>query len=138
MLNEFATASSQIGRRAIVIDAGVSGLSAGNALADYFEEVIVLERDELPYGATPRPGAPQGKQAHGLLGGAMKAIEEPFPGFARDLVQAGAVPVNHGFEIFAGISWHGSFSRAGVELAHLLAEPATDRTDHAPACGAAR
>ena len=91
MLNEFATASSHIGRRAIVIGAGVSGLSAANALADHFEEVIVLERDELPYGATPRPGAPQGKQAHGLLGGAMKALEELFPGFARDLVQAGAV-----------------------------------------------
>ena len=29
----------------------------------------------------------------------MKALEELFPGFARDLVQAGAVPVNHGFEI---------------------------------------
>src|SRR5260370_30410380 len=99
MLNEFATASSHIGRRAIVIGAGVSGLSAANALANHFEEVIVLERDELPYGATPRPGAPQGKQAHGLLGGAMKALEELLPGFARDLVQAGAVPVNHGFEI---------------------------------------
>ena len=50
MLNKFATASSHIGRRAIVIGAGVSGLSAANALADHFEEVIVLERDELPYG----------------------------------------------------------------------------------------
>jgi glycine/D-amino acid oxidase-like deaminating enzyme len=68
MLNEFATASSHIGRRAIVIGAGVSGLSAANALADHFEEVIVLERDELPYGATPRPGAPQGRQALGYSG----------------------------------------------------------------------
>jgi hypothetical protein len=29
----------------------------------------------------------------------VKALEELFPGFARDLVQAGAVPVNHGFEL---------------------------------------
>jgi glycine/D-amino acid oxidase-like deaminating enzyme len=69
MLNGFATVRSPLGKRAIVIGAGVSGLSAARALADYFEEVIALERDELPSGATPRPGAPQGKQAHGLLGG---------------------------------------------------------------------
>jgi 2-polyprenyl-6-methoxyphenol hydroxylase-like FAD-dependent oxidoreductase len=99
VLNGFATTSSHIGKRAIVIGAGVSGLSAAQALADHFEEVIVLERDELPSGATPRPGAPQGKQAHGLLGGAIRALEELFPGFARDLVQAGAVPVNPGFEL---------------------------------------
>ena len=90
--------NSRIGKRAIVIGAGVSGLTAAQALADHFKDVIVLERDQLPSGAIPRPGAPQGKQAHGLLGGSIKALEDLFPGFARDLVQAGAVPVNPGFE----------------------------------------
>ena len=101
MVNGFNTKRSRIGKRAIVIGAGVSGLTAAQALADHFEQVIVLERDELPSGASPRPGAPQGKQAHGLLGGAIKALEELFPGFARDLVQAGAVPVNPGSEVLA-------------------------------------
>jgi 2-polyprenyl-6-methoxyphenol hydroxylase-like FAD-dependent oxidoreductase len=101
MLNGFNTKSSRIGKRAIVIGAGVSGLTAAQALADHFEQVIVLERDTLPSGASPRPGVPQGKQAHGLLGGAIKALEELFPGFARDLVQAGAVPVNPGSEVLA-------------------------------------
>jgi 2-polyprenyl-6-methoxyphenol hydroxylase-like FAD-dependent oxidoreductase len=99
MLNGVAITSSQICKRAVVIGAGVSGLSAAGALADHFEEVIVLERDELPSGATPRPGAPQGRQAHGLLGGAIKALEELFTGYTQDLVQAGAVPVNPGFEL---------------------------------------
>ena len=58
---------SHIGKRAIVIGAGVSGLTAAQALADHFKEVVVLERDQLPSGAIPRPGVPQGKQAHGLL-----------------------------------------------------------------------
>ena len=129
MLNEFATASSHIGRRAIVIGAGVSGLSAANALADHFEEVIVLERDELPYGATPRPGAPQGKQAHGLLGGAMKALEELFPGFARDLVQAGAVPVNHGFEILLEFPGMDPFPRREWSwLTYSLSRPLIELT----------
>jgi 2-polyprenyl-6-methoxyphenol hydroxylase-like FAD-dependent oxidoreductase len=99
MINGLATTSSHLGKRAIVIGAGISGLSAARALADHFEEVIVLERDELPSGATPRPGVPQGKQAHGLLGGAMKALEELFPGFGRDLVRAGAVTINYGYEL---------------------------------------
>ena len=87
-----------VGKRAVVIGAGVSGLSAAQALANHFEDVIVLDRDEMPSGSTTRPGTPQARQAHGLLGGAIKALEELFPGFARDLVQAGAVPVNPGFE----------------------------------------
>jgi 2-polyprenyl-6-methoxyphenol hydroxylase-like FAD-dependent oxidoreductase len=91
--------STHVGKRAVVIGAGVSGLSAAQTLAGHFEEVIVLERDELTSGAAPRPGTPQAKQAHGLLGGAIKALEELFPEFARDLVGAGAVPVNPGFEL---------------------------------------
>src|SRR5215469_17572260 len=99
MHNGYYVTSSHVGKRAVVIGAGVSGLSAAQALADHFEEVIVLERDELPSDTAPRPGTPQARQAHGLLGGAIKALEELFPGFGRDLIQAGAVPVNPGFEL---------------------------------------
>jgi flavin-dependent dehydrogenase len=98
MPNESSDVRSYIGKRAIVIGAGVSGLAAARAVADHFEEVVVLERDELPSGATTRPGVPQGTQAHGLLGGAIKGLRELFPGFEQDLVEAGAVPMNIGFE----------------------------------------
>jgi len=99
MHNEYHSRSSHVGKRAIVIGAGVSGLSAAQALADHFEEVLVLERDELQSGSTPRPGAPQGKQLHGLLAGGIKALEELFPDFAQDLANAGAVRINPGFEV---------------------------------------
>ncbi len=46
--------SSLIGRQAIVIGAGMAGLPAARALADYFEQVVVLERDPLPPGASHR------------------------------------------------------------------------------------
>jgi 2-polyprenyl-6-methoxyphenol hydroxylase-like FAD-dependent oxidoreductase len=109
MRTEASKKSFHVGRQAIVIGGGISGLAAASALADHFEEVVVLERDEFPAGATPRPGVPQGKQAHGLLGGAIKALEELFPNFARDLVQAGALQVNPGDEVLLEIPGMGHF-----------------------------
>src|ERR1700733_9112491 len=53
---EIDTVSILIGRRAVVIGAGMSGLAATRALADHFEEVIVIERDSLPTDSTPRTG----------------------------------------------------------------------------------
>jgi glycine/D-amino acid oxidase-like deaminating enzyme len=61
--------SSRIGRRAIVIGAGIGGLVAARALADYFEHVLVLERDRLPRHASHRSGTPQSRHAHALLCG---------------------------------------------------------------------
>jgi len=111
MVNESSDVQSYVGKRAIVIGAGVSGLAAARAVADHFEEVVVLERDELPSGATTRPGVPQGTQAHGLLGGAVKGLRELFPGFEQDLVKAGAVQVNHGSELLMEFSGLDPFPR---------------------------
>jgi len=51
-------ASTLIGRQAVVVGGGMGGLPAARALADYFEHVIVLERDALPADASPRIGTP--------------------------------------------------------------------------------
>jgi 2-polyprenyl-6-methoxyphenol hydroxylase-like FAD-dependent oxidoreductase len=91
--------SIPLGKRAVVIGAGISGLAAARALADHFEQVIVLERDSLPTDVTPRPGVPQSWQLHTLLGGGQRALGELFPGFERDLVVAGAVPLRAGLDL---------------------------------------
>ena len=52
---------SLIGKQAIVIGAGMGGLVAAGALATYFEDVVVLERDALPSSAAPRIGTPQAR-----------------------------------------------------------------------------
>ncbi|MGF6787008.1 FAD-dependent oxidoreductase [Paraburkholderia sp. 35.1] len=88
------------GERAVVIGAGMGGLPAAQALADYFREVVVLERDALPSDSTPRPGVPQGKHPHGLLAGGFKALCDLFPGFSSTLVQAGAHSVDSGLEVY--------------------------------------
>ena len=92
MKREAILKNSFLGRRAVVVGAGLGGLSAARVLADYFDEVIILDRDELPDDAAPRPGVPQGKHPHRLLGGGLKALENLFPGFGNELMRAGAEP----------------------------------------------
>jgi flavin-dependent dehydrogenase len=99
MRRETASKSDYFGERAVVVGGGLAGLSAARALSDWFRQVVILDRDELPDSATPRPGVPQGKHPHGLLGGGLKALEQLFPGFGNELRQAGAVPIDRGFDM---------------------------------------
>src|ERR1700754_3534512 len=59
-----AMGDRKIGQRVVVIGAGMAGLAAAGAVADYFEQVIVLERDRLPDRSVPRPGTPQSRHLH--------------------------------------------------------------------------
>ena len=85
--------SKVVGRQALVIGAGMSGLAAAGALANHFEQVIVLERDRLGDQPSPRPGTPQCRQVHGLLSGGLEALCRILPDIDRDLATAGAVPI---------------------------------------------
>ena len=58
---------AHLGRHAIVIGASIGGLLAGRALADYYDEVTLIDRDALPLGYEPRKGVPQGRHTHGIL-----------------------------------------------------------------------
>jgi len=98
MEREATFKTSILGQRAVVVGAGLGGLSAARVLADYFDEVIILDRDELPDDVAPRPGVPQGKHPHALLGGGLKALENLFPGFGHELMRAGAEPMKPGFD----------------------------------------
>lgn len=83
----------EISKRAIVIGAGMGGLAAAGALANHFEQVTILERDRLPDQALPRLGAAQSRHLHVLLPGGLRALNDLFPNFERDLTNAGAVPL---------------------------------------------
>jgi 2-polyprenyl-6-methoxyphenol hydroxylase-like FAD-dependent oxidoreductase len=88
-----------IGRQALVVGAGMGGLTAARVLADHFEHVLVLERDALPERAEDRPGVPQGRHVHALLAGGQQALCDLFTGFERDLVRMGAVPIRAGLDV---------------------------------------
>jgi len=92
-------ASNLIGGQAVVIGAGMAGLPAAGVLADFFEHVLVVERDILPFDASHRTGTPQARHTHALLAGGHRALGELFPGFERDLTEAGAVPLSVGLDL---------------------------------------
>jgi len=87
-----------VGKRAIVVGAGIAGLAAARSLADFFEHVVVLENDALPTEPTDRPGIPQSRHIHVLLAGGLKALSGLFPGFVESLSQAGAVQLHMGYD----------------------------------------
>ncbi|WND37764.1 FAD-dependent monooxygenase [Streptomyces sp. BB1-1-1] len=80
-------------RRAVVIGAGLAGMLAASVLSTAgVDEVIVLDRDELPEGPEHRRGLPQGRHAHLLMAGGLAAMEELVPGVSlgKRLLAAGA------------------------------------------------
>ena len=83
---------NRIGSRAVVIGAGMGGLAAAKAVAPFFEQVTVLDRDWLPDEPAPRVGTPQARHAHVLLAGGEEALEALFPDLRCDLVKAGTSP----------------------------------------------
>jgi 2-polyprenyl-6-methoxyphenol hydroxylase-like FAD-dependent oxidoreductase len=121
--------SIQIGKQAVVIGAGMAGLTAAGALADHFYHVVVVERDALPSEAAHRAGTPQGRHVHGLLFSGQRALSELFPGFEQDLARAGAVPLRAGLDLRVerpgydpfpqrDLGWSGyAASRAAIERA---------------------
>lgn len=107
---------SKLGGTAVVIGAGIAGLSAAQALADSFDAVVVLERDDPPSTDRPRPGAPQGSQAHLLLAGGFQALSDLMPGFGQDLQAAGAVPYTVGLDIRSEIPGLGALPKRDIAL----------------------
>ncbi|GAA0379167.1 FAD-binding monooxygenase [Acrocarpospora corrugata] len=75
--------------RAVVLGGGMAGLVAAKVLSEQFEEVLLVDRDQLAGVADPRRGVPQGAHAHGLLAKGQEVLEGMFPGLTRELADAG-------------------------------------------------
>jgi 2-polyprenyl-6-methoxyphenol hydroxylase-like FAD-dependent oxidoreductase len=85
--------------RAVVVGASVAGLFAGRVLADYFDEVILLDKEGLDGGAAPRKAVPQGNHIHGILTPTYHVLERFLPELIDDLIDNGA----HVFD--GGMDW---------------------------------
>lgn len=58
-------------KHAVVIGAGMAGLTAASAQAAHVDQVTVLERDRPADTAAQHPGTPQALHVHGLLAGGL-------------------------------------------------------------------
>jgi glycine/D-amino acid oxidase-like deaminating enzyme len=77
---------SLIGKQAVVVGAGMAGLPAARALADYFEQVVVLERDTLPFVASIESGSRRGGiRTRSSLEGSARSVTS-FPALSRILL----------------------------------------------------
>jgi 2-polyprenyl-6-methoxyphenol hydroxylase-like FAD-dependent oxidoreductase len=86
------TTGRRLGRRALVLGGSLAGLLSSSVLARHFDQVVIVDRDELtdrPHGA--RRGVPHGRHSHGLLVGGGRAMERLLPGLSADLMAKGAV-----------------------------------------------
>jgi 2-polyprenyl-6-methoxyphenol hydroxylase-like FAD-dependent oxidoreductase len=129
MKREVTAKNFYLGKRAIVVGVGLSGLSAARVLSDYFEQVMILDRDELPDHPRPRPGVPHGKHPHALLGGGLKALENLFFGFGNQLMRAGAEPIDPGFDMLNEIPGQDAWSRIKLSLrTYSMSRPLIERT----------
>jgi 2-polyprenyl-6-methoxyphenol hydroxylase-like FAD-dependent oxidoreductase len=134
---------------AIVLGAGMAGLLAAQALSSHFRRVTIVERDSLPTTASNRPGVPQGDHLHVVLPAGQQAIDALLPGFADELVAAGAVTVDIPSDVLllSAAGWIDRFparhrlisaTRALIEWCtrrRVLATPGVDVIDGAAIAG---
>lgn len=81
----------KFGKEAVVIGASIGGILAARALADSYERVTIIERDDFPTPGEQRKGVPQGRHAHGLLASGFEIMESFFPGMKEELLAQGAM-----------------------------------------------
>ncbi|MFE2405748.1 FAD-dependent oxidoreductase, partial [Streptomyces rubiginosohelvolus] len=81
--------SNRAGERAVVLGGSMAGLLAARVLADSYDEVLVVERDAITGTTTARKGVGQGRHVHGLLARGQQILDELFPGFTEEAVDAG-------------------------------------------------
>ena len=86
---------------ALIIGGSMAGMLAAQALTQRGYRAHILERDVESSYDHPRPGAPQGRQLHLLLGGGADAIERLMPGFGERRARRGCVA----FDFGTGVCW---------------------------------
>lgn len=89
--NAYASDTKYVSRktRAVVLGASIAGLFAGRVLANYFDEVILIDKEELDEGAVARKAVPQGNHVHVIFTPTYAVLQDFFPGLVDDLVSHG-------------------------------------------------
>ncbi len=91
---------ASLGRRAVVIGSGIAGLLSARILSPLFDEVVLIDRDQMPKTPSTRAGLPQGRHFHALLAGGLEIVERLLPGLTETLSARGAIPTVGGRDFY--------------------------------------
>lgn len=94
---------------ALIIGGSIGGLLTATAIHQAFDEVVIVESDDLPEQPGHRSGVPQGSQVHALLAIGVRSMEQLLPGLIDQLVEAGGVRMDAGCDvaIYEAEGWAG-------------------------------
>lgn len=118
-MNNLNSASQTFGKQAVVIGGSIAGMVTGRVLANYFEQVTVIERDHWTEAVDFRKGAPQARHPHVLLKRGELIFEELFPGLGQQLKAQGAISLNMGDDLawFTFGNWRPRYESSLINLA---------------------
>lgn len=77
--------------RAVVIGGSLAGLLAARVLSDHHDEVLLLERGEMPDDFSQRKATPHTRHTHALLARGREIFEQLFPGIRDEWRAAGGL-----------------------------------------------
>jgi 2-polyprenyl-6-methoxyphenol hydroxylase-like FAD-dependent oxidoreductase len=117
MTSSITEHNNPLGKKAIVIGGSIAGKLAARVLANFYQEVLIIEKDQKSEKDITRKGVPQGSHGHALLKSGKEMLEELFPGIIDELINDGSVTSDFASEL----SWyhHGSWKtkfHAGISL----------------------
>jgi 2-polyprenyl-6-methoxyphenol hydroxylase-like FAD-dependent oxidoreductase len=87
------TMANRLGEHVVVIGGSIAGLISARVLADYFDQVTILERDHIEPRPAVHKSTPQGNHLHAVAIGGLQVLSELYPGFCEKLHAMGAVPL---------------------------------------------
>ncbi|CAG7653844.1 FAD-dependent oxidoreductase [Paenibacillus allorhizosphaerae] len=76
--------------KALVIGGSIAGLLTARVLSDYYEEVLIIDKDDFPDKPEDRAGTPHGFHPHRFTQRGKQITERLFPGYENDLLTLGA------------------------------------------------
>jgi hypothetical protein len=108
---------------AVVVGGSMAGMLAARVLSDHFEWVTIVEEDRYPSSVGTRAGVPQSRHLHALLLRGLQIVTRLFPGIDKELVAAGAVPVDvaRDFAWYTSAGWAVNFD-SGMEMLSFTRE----------------
>jgi len=85
-----------LGQRAVVAGGSIAGLLTARVLSEYFDQVVVLDQDNIEDRPVVHKSVPQGHHLHVLLNGGLRAVSSLYPSFTEDLRRVGATRIAGG------------------------------------------